>query len=93
MCSESLEKRLSIRSGIREDFPERATLTPKLKAILRISKAGERRGKGGQHPARQGRQCEQGHRRLRNRSFFVEPARVRWGWDRPAHRKAAGDGG
>lgn len=40
MCSESPEKRLSIRAGIREGLPERVTLTPNLKAILRLARQG-----------------------------------------------------
>lgn len=45
VCSESPEKRVSVRSGIREDFPERVTLPLNLKDIVRISQAGDRRGR------------------------------------------------
>lgn len=84
VCSESPEKRVSVQSGIREDFPERVALTLNLKEAVRISKAGDRRGKGGRHPATQGRQYEQWLRSLRDESFCSELARGRCAWDRPA---------
>lgn len=59
MCSEGPEKRAAVRAGIREDLLERVTLTLNLREVVKISKAGGRRGEGGKRLARQRRQHEQ----------------------------------
>lgn len=47
MCSGSLPKRISVRPGFREDFPERATLMLNPTEIVGLSKADRGRGRAG----------------------------------------------
>lgn len=90
VCSESPEKRAAVRSGIREDFLERVTLTLNLREVVKISKAGDRKGKGGKHLPGRGDSTSNGSG-LRDRNFCLEVTRGWCAWDRPACDTVAGD--